>query len=74
MDLKTFFINSIYILGIVAIVVAITHLIMDAAHKALVINSIRKAIEEGNVHVVSGDEAKKMIEEMEKETDEERKE
>lgn len=60
-----------YILGIVAIVVAITHLIMDAAHKAFVINSIRKAIEDGNVEVISSEEAKKMIEKMEEE--EERK-
>ena len=71
MDLKTFYFNSLYILGIVAIVVAITHLIMDAVHKAFVINSIRKAIEDGNVEVVSSEEAKKMIEEMEEE--EERK-
>lgn len=71
MDLKTLFINSMYILGIVAIVVAITHLIMDAAHKAFVINSIRKAIEDGNVQIVSSEEAKKMIEKMEEE--EERK-
>lgn len=71
MDLKTLFINSMYILGIVAIVVAITHLIMDAAHKAFVINSIRKAIEDGNVEVISSEEAKKMIEKMEEE--EERK-
>lgn len=65
MDLKTLFINSMYILGIVAIVVAITHLIMDAAHKAFVINSIRKAIEDGNVEVISSEEAKKIIDEME---------
>lgn len=71
MDLKTFYYNSLYILGIVAIVVAITHLIMDAAHKAFVINSIRKAIEDGNVQIVSSEEAKKMIEKMEEE--EERK-
>lgn len=71
MDLKTFFTNSIYVLGIVAIVVAITHLIMDAVHKAFVINSIRKEIKDGNVEVVSSEEAKKMIEEMEEE--EERK-
>lgn len=71
MELKTFYYNSLYILGIVAIVVAITHLIMDAAHKAFVINSIRKAIEDGNVEVISSEEAKKMIEKMEEE--EERK-
>lgn len=61
MGLKEFFVNSLYILGIVFIVVTITHLILNAVQKAMFIRTIRKAIEDGNVQVITDSELKKII-------------
>lgn len=62
MYLKAFFFNSLYVLGIVIIVISITHMIMNAINRAICIKAMNKAVEEGRFEVVSDEEVKKMLE------------
>ena len=62
MYLKAFFFNSLYVLGIVIIVISITHMIMNAINRAICLKEMNKAVEEGRFEVASDEEVKKMLE------------
>lgn len=45
------FINSLYLMGIIIVAVAISDLVMKQIHKAVITKAINKAIKEGHVYV-----------------------